>query len=106
MSNPVYYSSMAAHAQYVPANLVSAYATAPQQRQGVASGPAAPAPMDYSLERKSVPKRGRASELDSVSSEAMDVCGRGEDQQRCVFYRKSVKFTSPKRAKHIVEAHV
>ncbi|KAJ2745802.1 hypothetical protein GGI20_001857 [Coemansia sp. BCRC 34301] len=105
MSNPVYYSSMAAHAQYVPFSLVPAYATAPPQRRA-ASGPTAPTPMELSLERKPVPKRGRASDLDSASSDLMDVCSRDEDQQRCVFYRKSVKFTSPKRAKTTVEAHV
>ncbi|KAJ2492638.1 hypothetical protein IWW37_001249 [Coemansia sp. RSA 2050] len=97
---------MAAHAQYVPANLAFAYATAPQQRQSAAQGPVAPAPMAYSFERKPVAKRGRASDLDSVSADAMDVCGRGEQQQQCVYYRKSMTFVSPKRAKTVVETHV
>ncbi|KAJ1890395.1 hypothetical protein LPJ71_007952 [Coemansia sp. S17] len=106
MSNPVFYSSMAAHAQYVPANLVPAYATAPQQRQAAVPDPVAPEPMAYSFERKPVAKRGRASDLDSASADSMDVCGRGEEQQQCVFYRKSMAFVSPKRAKAIVETHV
>ncbi|KAJ2385612.1 hypothetical protein H4S02_004244 [Coemansia sp. RSA 2611] len=98
---------MAAHAQYVPANLVPAYTTAPQQRQSAAPGPVAPAPMAYSFERKPVAKRGRASDLDSASADAMDVCGRSEpQQQQCVYYRKSMTFVSPKRAKTIVETHV
>ncbi|KAJ2900416.1 hypothetical protein IWW38_000469 [Coemansia aciculifera] len=107
MSNQVYYSSMAAHAQYVPANLVPAYVTAaPQQHQAAVSGSTAPMPMDCSLERKPVPKRGRASDAENAPTDAMEVCGRSEDQQRCVFYRKSVKYTSPKRTKTTVETHV
>ncbi|KAJ2000473.1 hypothetical protein GGI04_004138 [Coemansia thaxteri] len=105
MSTPVFYSSMAAHGQYVPANLVPAYVTAPQ-RQPAAAMPVAPAGMACSFPRKAVPKRGRSSDTDAAStSDSMDVC-RGDDQQRCVFYRKSVAFTSPKRAKAIVESQV
>ncbi|KAJ2817436.1 hypothetical protein FBU31_006230 [Coemansia sp. 'formosensis'] len=97
---------MAAHAQYVPANLAPAYATPPQQRQAAAPVPVAPTPMAYAFERKPVTKRGRASDLDNAPADSMDVCGRGEEQQQCVFYRKSMTFISPKRAKPIVETHV
>ncbi|KAJ1958249.1 hypothetical protein EC988_000414 [Linderina pennispora] len=85
-----FYPSMASHTHFVPANFEPAYARAQPIK------PAASPRMSIAFERKFVAKRGRSSDADM--SNAFDSFG---DHQRCVYLRKTVMFTGPKRIKAV-----
>ncbi|KAJ2378102.1 hypothetical protein IW150_001000 [Coemansia sp. RSA 2607] len=121
MSASTQYSSMAAHSLYVAPSVVqpvrsvnvalrqpptvaaSVPSAASAQSAMMHANPSGSAPVFGG--RQNMPKRGRSSDA-TESTDAMDHDGAAEEQQRCIYYRKSIVFTSAKRAKAMVETQV
>ncbi|KAJ1647130.1 hypothetical protein J3B02_001807 [Coemansia erecta] len=112
MNGNMHFPSMAAHSLYVAPSL--APQTQPNTNMGMSQPPlsaampgmhANPSAAPIRSERTFVPKRGRSSDM-SESSDSMDHDGPVEEQQRCIYYRKSIAFISAKRAKAVVETQV
>ncbi|KAJ1722019.1 hypothetical protein LPJ53_003514 [Coemansia erecta] len=121
MSGSTQYSSMAAHSLYIAPSVVQpmrsvnvalrqplAVATAapfaaPAQSAMMHANPSGNTPVFGGMQNMT--KRGRSSDA-AESPDAMDQDDHVEDQQRCIYYRKSIVFTSAKRAKAMVETQV